>query len=792
MKKLLSLLTILIVAITSSWAADDPTLAIGTTAQTTSTFLGVYSTEGITLSSSASYSSGAVQLGNTPSSYDDHYFEVLSSKGQIEKVSFLISGNGSNKSIQAPVFGWATTASSNTADTYRILDAVTVTANSYAAAQWFDYDLSTSDVKCIRIYRTTKYISSEDPAYTGSSTALGSGQTIKIYGIKVWLKAQGPTITTQPEGASYVSGATMDALTVEATASAGTLTYQWYSCDDADKTNPEAIDGATSASYTPSAAGYYYVKITDSNGSVDSDVAQITVSAAEAPTISVSGTPAEAVKVGTEVTLTATATGVPTPTITWYNGSDEAVATVEGTELAYTVPTTTAGTYTFYAKASNGVGDDATSAVQTVVVKEQVATPTFTPNGAFFEGSQEVAIASATDGATIQYSTDNGESWNNYTAAFTVTATTTVKAKATKDGYIDSESATATFTKVTLDDQVDVTGAATWDWSKFGTKEIKLTDQTTPSKTTEFVLSNAVNYGLCASIGSEFGNAQQLKVTTEYVVRDTKFFQGASIKFNTTVPGKITVVYSNTGNRTDEALRRFLNVNGINYGVGAMRSDATTTTTVSVAAGEVAITGKFGPSVEDQTDQYLRINSITFTPTTTETVTIPTEGVATYVTKSALDFSTVNGTIKAYAVTGVSETSATTAEVGAVPAGTPLLIKGAEGDYDIEIVESASPVNNLLKISTGTVTGEAGNVYAYSKSALKFKKVAETVKVPAGKCYLQIDGNGGEALDIIFEGEATAVDAIAEADEAEAAPVKVIKNGKLYIGNFNVAGQQVK
>lgn len=188
LRYLSALLILLTLSIGQSWAAD-PDLAVGATAQTSSTFLGEYSTPGITLSSSASYSSGAVQIGNTASAYDANYFEVLSSSAEIEKVSFLISGNGSNKSIQAPVFAWATTATSNTADTYVLLDAVTVTANSYAAAQWFEYDLSGANVKCARIYRTTKNISSTSPAYTGSSTALGSGQTIKIYGIKVWLKA---------------------------------------------------------------------------------------------------------------------------------------------------------------------------------------------------------------------------------------------------------------------------------------------------------------------------------------------------------------------------------------------------------------------------------------------------------------------------------------------------------------------------------------------------------------------------------------------------------------------------
>ena len=47
------------------------------------------------------------------------------------------------------------------------------------------------------------------------------------------------------------------------------------------------------------------------------------------------------------------------------------------------------------------------------------------------------------------------------------------------------------------------------------------------------------------------------------------------------------------------------------------------------------------------------------------------------------------------------------------------------------------------------------------------------------------------SLKFIPEG-ATAVEAVAEAKAEAPKVVKVIKNGKLYIGNFNVAGQQVK
>ena len=77
----------------------------------------------------------------------------------------------------------------------------------------------------------------------------------------------------------------------------------------------------------------------------------------------------------------------------------------------------------------------------------KVATPTISGNEAFLT-STTVSISCGTEGATIKYSTD-GTNWNNYSAPFTLTATTTVKAKATKSGLTDSDEATKTFTKAT-------------------------------------------------------------------------------------------------------------------------------------------------------------------------------------------------------------------------------------------------------------------------------------------------------------------------------------------------------
>ena len=254
------------------WAVA-PTLSVNESSQGSTTFLKAYTTEGITLSSSANFSSGAVQLGNTPSSYDQHYFEVLASSNAIDSVSFLISGNGSNKSIQAPVFGWANTATSNTADTYRILDPVTVSANSYTAAQWFTYKFDGANVKCLRIYRSTKSISSTNPAYTGSSTALGSGQTIKIYGIKVWLAGgttpdPGPTpgpvavtgVSLNKTSTSIAAGQTEQLTATVAPSNATDQTVSWQT------SNPSAATVSSTGLVTGVAAGTATITVTTTDG----------------------------------------------------------------------------------------------------------------------------------------------------------------------------------------------------------------------------------------------------------------------------------------------------------------------------------------------------------------------------------------------------------------------------------------------------------------------------------------------------------------------------------------------
>ena len=128
-----------------------------------------------------------------------------------------------------------------------------------------------------------------------------------------------------------------------------------------------------------------------------------------------------------------------------------------GTALSQITLTEGTGTYEFTSDyeyiAINGTQSN-TSLISITITYEEatsantVITPVISGTEKFLE-STEVSISCGTDGAAIQYSIDGGTTWTDYTAAFTLNATTTVQAKATKSGMDDSSTASKTFTKIT-------------------------------------------------------------------------------------------------------------------------------------------------------------------------------------------------------------------------------------------------------------------------------------------------------------------------------------------------------
>ncbi len=145
-----------------------------------------------------------------------------------------------------------------------------------------------------------------------------------------------PTISVQPASQTVDAGSTAT-FTVTATGNPAP-TYQWY-------LGTVSLGAtATSASYTTPAAttamsgNSYTVVVTNSQGSVTSDAAVLTVNTGtlSAPVITQQPT-SQTVTVGDPATFTVVATGYPAPTYQWnlHNGG------VVGTAATYTTPATT-------------------------------------------------------------------------------------------------------------------------------------------------------------------------------------------------------------------------------------------------------------------------------------------------------------------------------------------------------------------------------------------------------------------------------------------------------------------
>jgi hypothetical protein len=92
--------------------------------------------------------------------------------------------------------------------------------------------------------------------------------------------------------------------------------------------------------------------------------------------------------------------------------------------------------------------DYATVTLQTASA-QQMATPTFSPTPGTFDTGQQIEIACDTPGVDIYYTTngdDPTESSTPYGQAITIDTTTTVKARAYKDGWTPSEIAVGVYT----------------------------------------------------------------------------------------------------------------------------------------------------------------------------------------------------------------------------------------------------------------------------------------------------------------------------------------------------------
>ena len=572
----------------------------------------------------------------------------------------------------------------------------------------------------------------------------GSGyQEIKKVVIET-LAPAGPSITTQPQSASYVSGDPIAALSVVATASTGELSYQWHSCDDALKTNPQDV-GTNSASYTPSGAGFYYVTVTDDNGSVDSNVAQITVSAAAAPTISIDASETD-VTAGTSITLTATADGVPGPTLKWYvsdTNDTSAGVEIDGETADTYVFDAVVGTKYYYAKAFNSVEPSG------------VASNVITITAAARTGSDlnQVVYSNGFDAFITDPDGENHGTIKAYylegTAAPTVAS---INASAGATYEVVGNTFTLTSEDEATSKVYDVTLTAVAPYSE---------DGVTFNGTEDWVVSA---YGFCAESGKQGYRFQ--KTGTEGSADYWSRAKSGKTRMYFFLDANTSVTLANGGSTRDVKV----------YKNGTVVSGVTKSNALTNIPGEAEPYMLAIVSNQNGGDGALNVITITGpqTTATAETIT-PAKELTTYVPQHKLDFTSTDK-LTAFIATATSATSVTLTNVDIVPAGTPIVVKATETASPIAVTISDGEAddvssNKLLRgdgsTSIGTAaekigTGE-GEKYDYILSDGKFYRATVGTVAP-GKAYLHLTEapSDAKALTISFggDGETTGIEAI--------------------------------
>ena len=206
---------------------------------------------------------------------------------------------------------------------------------------------------------------------------------------------QAPKITTQPAAQSISVGKTAT-FSVTATGTAP-LAYQW-------QRSGTAITGATASSYTTPAAATadngasFEVTVTNSAGSVTSNAATLTVSAAAVAPAIVTQPASQSVTVGQSATFTVVATGTAPLTYQWLKNGTAITGATAGSYATPAAATTDNGA-TFKVTVTNSIG----------AITSSAATLTVT------------AATSTTD--VLTYHNDNSRSGQNLTETVLTPAT---------------------------------------------------------------------------------------------------------------------------------------------------------------------------------------------------------------------------------------------------------------------------------------------------------------------------------------------------------------------------------
>jgi hypothetical protein len=467
---------------------------------------------------------------------------------------------------------------------------------------------------------------------------------------------------------------------------------------------------------------------------------------------------------------------------------------------------------------------------QIAIHSPKVLTPTFSPAAGAVAAGTNVTISTATADATIYYTVDGTDPTTEssvYSTPITINAAKTIKAFAVKDGYPNSEIATAAYTIATpcatptflpAAGEVEKGSTVTISCGTDGATIYYTTNGTDPT-TSSSVYSSAITINssmTIKAIAAKEGYANSAVATAAYTVRDYAILPLDFDGGKGDLPSGMThsglgsdygsspkLKFDNTGDYLILKINEVPDILSFKIKGNSFSQGSTSTFTIQTSVD--------GSSYTDL-DSYTTLNEDTKSYKLDETVryikwiytekgatnggnvalgniklfapvTISSYGWATYTSPCAVDFTGLD--VKAYAVEGHSGSSLTlSSALTAVPANTPLLLNGAEGSYAIPVAASASAVGtNLLKKGTGAAIskedGKTKYVLGVEGGKATFLKIDGTAAtVPTDKAYLEFDEEIAAPM-LSFDGEGTT-------------GIKVIDNGQLTIDNYyNLAGQRV-
>ena len=453
----------------------------------------------------------------------------------------------------------------------------------------------------------------------------------------------------------------------------------------------------------------------------------------------------------------------------------------------------------------------------TTIAAATVARPTIEVADNPFTFSTTATITCETDGAAIKYSYD-GENWNNYSSALTITETKTIYAKAVKDEN-ESTVASVTATKNLATPTVTVSGDLTLDLN--GETDVNAGALTAAVTYNEAAVEGAVvtwtssapdvatidentgavtikTRGTVTFTAAYAGNSDYAEATgtKQFTVTDSKvpgsagnpytvaqaraaidagtgvtgvyatgIVSGIVTAFNPTY-GNITYNISADGSTEGDQLQAY---RGFSYNGDWFVSAA------DIQLGDVVVI--YG-DLKNYKGTY-EFNQDNQLVSLVEAATVGSAGYTTYVTRKDVSFpSEVNAYI-ATTVNGAQE-YVTLTQVNSAPKGTPVLLEN-EGTFTLTPAATTADVTgNLLKASDGTVTGDESTIFALGKKndEVGFYLVADGQTVPAGKAYLEV-ADGGSVKGFLFNfGDIDAIKTVQGAGLKDAAI-------------FNLAGQRM-